>query len=125
MGYADFAELGEAEISDFELAVVDENVLELKIPVDDEELMEALEAIEELLEEVARLVLGEGFFVLGLESLDVGVKVSLVAVLHDEVVLFFGFDVVDEGDDVFVVDHLHDALFGLEELLALFDALEF
>jgi hypothetical protein len=102
--------LGEAEVSDFDFAVVHEDVGEFEIAVHDLVLVECLEGIEDLDEELDRFLLGEG-----LVLLEVLGEVALVAVFEDEVEIVGSLLDVVELDDVSIIAGLEHLDFVLEE----------
>ena len=87
----------EAEITNFEDAIVEEDVIGLEVPMHDVVLVEDLEGFEELFEDE------EGFFFLeGVFLPEEPLQSAAVAVLVDEVEVVLGFEHVVVGDDVFV-----------------------
>ena len=73
------ATLSESEITNNDGIVVQENVSQFEVSVHDLILVEDLEAVHDLLQVVNSLLVGEVAF-----------KVSIVAVLHDQVIVIAG-----------------------------------
>lgn len=88
----------EAEISDFDFAIVHEDVSQFEVSMHDLVLVEGLEGVEDLEEELDGFLLGER-----LVLLEVLGEVALVAVLQDEVEVVGGLLDVVELDDISVI----------------------
>jgi hypothetical protein len=115
--------LAEAEVSQFDFPVAEEDVLGLYVSVHDVVPVEHLECLQQLPEGLQGFFFGEGSF-----FFDDLVEVAPVAVLVDEVVVVPGLEVVLVPDYVLAgrngrkgVDLVDSALFELVALLVFFD----
>lgn len=106
LGVGHFAAgLREAEVSDDDLSVVHEDVRELEVAVHDLLSPEHFEAFHDLPQELHGFAFGEDvvFFLL-----HVAFEVASVAELQHHVVVVVGLEELEEVQDVWVVDFVHD-----------------
>lgn len=104
-------QFGEAEISDFDLPVVHEDVGQFEVSMHDLVLVEGFKGVEDLEEELDRLLLGECFVLFEILG-----EVALVAVLQDEVEVVGSLLDVVELDDVPVIAGLEHFDLVLKQL---------
>ena len=88
-----------------------ENIGQFQIPVEDLVFVEVMEAVDALAENLDGLFLGEEP-----PFLDVGIEITFVAELEDEVVVIAGFLHIVQFDDVVAFAALEDFDLALEEL---------
>ena len=101
----------EAEIGDFGDSIVPEDIGQFQIPVEDLIFVEVVETVDALAENLNGLLLGEEP-----SFLDVGIEITFVAKLEDEVVVIAGFLHIVQFDDVVAFAALEDFDLALEEL---------
>lgn len=104
--------LRKAEISNKNPVFVKENVGQLDVSVHDPVFIQLSKSIHDLSEEKDSLLFTQVFLLP-----HVLIQISLVAIEHDQVVLFLGLEEIVQGNDVWVVDGFHDLNLGLDELL--------
>lgn len=107
-----FVGVGEAEVDQLEGAVeINEQILGLEVPVDDAELVQVLDAGDELPEELAGLMLLQPFlFYDHLEELPLG------HVLHHQEELLWSLNYLVQLNDVWVPDLLQNVDFSSDPL---------
>lgn len=104
------ATFGEAEVTDDDYVIMEEDIGELEVSMHNLVAVETLEATHNLLEEVdGPLFLQE---LVGLVSAVV-FEIAVIAVLDYEVVVVSALEELEEMHDVGVVDHVHDTYLGL------------
>jgi hypothetical protein len=91
-----------------------QDVSQLEIPVDDIVFIQMMEAVNELTHHANRFILDEVLF-----FFEVGVKISVIAVLEDEVVIVIGLFHIVELDDVGAFAAFEYFDFAFEEFLEL------
>jgi hypothetical protein len=91
-----------------------QDVGQLQIPMDDLVLVQMVEPVDELAHNADALVLNEVTFLL-----DIRVQVSVVAVLHDQIIVVTGLLHVVELDDVGTLATLEHFDLAFQQLLEL------
>lgn len=103
---------GETEIGDLADSLMEEHVGHFEVPMHGINLVEALEAVDDLLEESGGLVLGQPVLLL-----EVFLEIPAVAVLHDDDHALLRLEVVDIPDHILILALLEHADLSLHEFL--------
>lgn len=99
-------ELGEAEVGNFGLGVVHEDVSYFEVPVDDVLLCQVLQSLEDVLDDGSCLV----FIEVALLP-QTGFEVSLIAELGDDVAVAVAGEDLEAAEDIGVAEFLEDVDF--------------
>lgn len=105
------ATFGEAEVSDDDLVIIEENICQLKVSMHNLVFVKFLESVHYLFEEVHTLLLSKALI-----FLHVVLQISVVAVVDDQVIVVSGLEVLIEMEDVRVLDLAHHSHLCVEEL---------
>ena len=104
------ARLGKTEISNDDGIVIEEDVSQLKISMHNLVLVEFLESIHNLHQKVDRFLFTET-----LVLLNVVLKITVVAVINDQVVIVCGLKVFVKMENIWMLDFTHDSHFCIEK----------
>lgn len=92
--------------------MIEQHICDLKISVHGIDLVQSLKPVDDLLEEGSGFILGQPALLL-----EVALKISAIAVLHDNEDTPLRGEVVDESDNILIFALLQDSHFSLDQLL--------
>lgn len=90
-----------------------------------EKFMKPLKPIQQLLQEVLCLLFWQRLLRLGFYRFHIRIQITLIAILHHQIMLLLRLNMVQKTNHVLISNHLHNPLLRLKQLLPLLNTLQF